>query len=69
MTDTGREPLAGSHPIMDDLEAQAADDFYHDRPAADSAQVYDSRPESRPVGDLAPGGTSSSRSALHQAPR
>jgi hypothetical protein len=53
MTDTGREP--GHAPSEDDdLEAQAADDFYHDRPAADSAQVYDGYPESQAEGDLPP---------------
>jgi len=26
---------------QDELEAQAADDFYHDRPAATSARVFD----------------------------
>lgn len=39
-----------SRPLMgtgdDELEAQAADDFFHDRPAATSARVFD--PEGSP---------------------
>jgi uncharacterized protein (TIGR02271 family) len=58
MTNTGREP-SQNRTDQDDLEAQAADDFYHDRPAAVSAQVYDSRPESGPVSDLPSGGRAS----------
>ena len=32
---------------LDELEARAADDFYHDRPASDSAQVFDGAPDQR----------------------
>ncbi|MEW1955445.1 hypothetical protein [Terrabacter sp. NPDC080008] len=34
-------PHAPGDPGDDELEAQAADDFFHDRPAATSARVFD----------------------------
>lgn len=36
-----RAPHAPGGGDQDELEAQAADDFYHDRPAATSARVFD----------------------------
>jgi hypothetical protein len=43
---TPEAPHAPGDGDQDELEAQAADDFYHDRPAATSARVFDAESNS-----------------------
>lgn len=39
--DAAQAPRSSEHASNEELEAQAADDFFHDRPAATSARVFD----------------------------
>jgi hypothetical protein len=37
-----------AHAATDELEARAADDFYHDRPLEDATHVFDAGQDARP---------------------
>lgn len=39
--EAAQAPRSSEHASNEELEAQAADDFFHDRPAATSARVFD----------------------------